>query len=94
MTIDELEKQGALQVLVVLYKWREETKPNISDLNRLVKATRETILTTIKLLKKTELVEDYTNPNFPFAHSVWLTEKGKLVAERLIEIARVLRRPK
>jgi len=83
-----LEKQGALQILVYLYQ--KNGKANISEIKRNVKSSTETILSTVELLKALGLAEDIEKATFPFAHLVWLTEKGRKVAELLQEASHFL----
>ncbi|MGD0071353.1 MAG: hypothetical protein ABSB71_07755 [Candidatus Bathyarchaeia archaeon] len=82
MPFRDLEKQGALQILVYLYDNRDR-KINVSELDRNVKATRETILSTLKMLKVNRLIQDEVNKKFPFDHSIWLNQKGVEVATQL-----------
>ena len=92
LPIAPLEKQGALQILIYLYEKNE--KANISEITENVKSSRETILSTIELLKITGLIRDLRNTKvFPYAHVVWLTPKGREVAQHLLAASHVLRRP-
>jgi predicted transcriptional regulator len=88
--IASLEKHGALQILVYLYDKKQ--KANISEIVANVKASRETILSTIEMLKLTGLVYDLRKTKFPYTHFVWLTEKGKEVAQHLLVVSNVLHR--
>jgi Mn-dependent DtxR family transcriptional regulator len=91
LPIAPLEKQGALQILVYLYEKQE--KANITEIAENVKSSRETILSTIELLRKTSLVKDEQSVKFPYAHTVWLTEKGREVAKHFLAASHILQRP-
>jgi len=78
----DLEKHGALQILVYLFE-NKARKVNVSELDRTVKASRETILSTLEMLKINRVIQDEVNGKFPFDHSVWLTPLGVEVAAQL-----------
>ncbi len=91
MELENLEKQGALQICVFLYK-SGKRKVNISELQHNVEATRETILTTVQRLKEIGLIEEEVLKGWPFSHLVWLTEKGMEISSSLNTVDKLMRR--
>ena len=93
MTLPEFEKHaGILQILQFLYGQKKE-KVNITELTKKksVKAANETIDKTMKVLVKMGLVNDERLENaFPPQRLISLTVKGRLVAQRLNEVALAL----
>jgi DNA-binding HxlR family transcriptional regulator len=79
LTLRDLGKVGALDILVYLHD-NKDRKINITELNQNVKASRETILSTLKMLRAHKLIEEENIKKFPCEHLVWLTKKGVEVA--------------
>jgi len=61
------------------------------DLKENVKAVSETIYAALKVLRRLGLVEESVTSSFPKTTEVYLTEKGEIVARRLVEIEEILK---
>jgi DNA-binding HxlR family transcriptional regulator len=89
MPFQDLEKQGALQIPIYLYK-NKGRKVNVSELAKNKIANRETILTTLKMLRINGMIEEETDTRFPFAHLIWLTPLGIKVSAHLFFVENAL----
>ncbi len=86
--IEKLEKKAALQTLLLLYNCEKASR---TDLRNNIKANIQTIYSALEILKKLELIEEKTMESFPFTVYIYLTERGRRVAELLSEIEAVLK---
>ncbi len=94
LSLAKLERAGALQILVYLYQNSEKSeKTQITEIIKGVKAASETVMATIKHLALIELINEAHVKSFPRQHLVWLTPKGKIVAQHLSEVASALHLP-
>ena len=85
----KLEKRGVIEVLLYL---REKGKASRTDLRDNVEPVLETIYkTTLPTLKRLSLIQEKKKRKFPFTVEIFLTEKGKKVAEKLSEIEGLLK---
>ncbi|MEM2841626.1 MAG: MarR family winged helix-turn-helix transcriptional regulator [Candidatus Bathyarchaeia archaeon] len=87
MTLNSLEKRGALQILLHLHRKGKATR---TDLRGHVDASMDTIYTALKVLMELGLVEEMAMDRFPFSVQVTLTEKGRRVAEHIAEVDKIL----
>jgi len=85
--IKDLEKKAALQILVYLGTHESATR---TDLKNNVKAGLDTIYSTFPILNSLDLVYEEVRETFPFTVTLKLTEKGKQVAQHLVEIDKIL----
>ncbi len=88
MSLRDLEKIGVLQILSYLSKMKSAKR---KDLKENVKAVSETIYSALEILRRLGLVEEFVSHSFPKTTEVYLTEKGAIVARRLVEIEDVLK---
>jgi len=82
------ETKAALRVL--LFVSRHEGT-NITEIIRSMQVGQKAIYTALKTLNNLNLIEEKTGSRFPYPRLFYLTEKGQNVAERLIEIERLLK---
>jgi DNA-binding IclR family transcriptional regulator len=83
LTLYDFERAGALQILNYLYENKDQGKIKITDIVKNVKATSETVKTTVAFLTQCNLTEEEKAPTFPYQHWVWLTPKGEAAAQHL-----------
>ena len=88
MSLEELEKAAALQILVYLTRKDGATR---TDLKENVRAAIETIYSALEVLKRLGLIEEEASRNFPFPVIVRLTSLGRRVAEHIAEVERLLK---
>ena len=86
--IENLENSGALALLIALQKigektyhdkLRKESKIGINTLNR-----------RLLELKAINFINEETEDKFGGRRYIWLTPKGKRIAEKLLEIEKIL----
>lgn len=87
MSLHELEKTAALQILAYLFKKDKATR---TDLRENIKAAMETIYSALKILDRLDLIEERSETRFPFKVTIHLTDKGRRVAEYLSQIEKIL----
>ncbi|MEM2997180.1 MAG: winged helix-turn-helix transcriptional regulator [Candidatus Bathyarchaeia archaeon] len=87
MTLNSLEKRGALQILLHLHREGRATR---TELRNHVDASMDTIYTALKVLMELGLVREESMDRFPFSVHVTLTEKGRRVAEHIAEVDEIL----
>jgi len=87
MSLRDLEKIAALQILSYLHKSKSAKR---TDLKENVKAVSETIYSALKVPRQLGLVEESVTQSFPKTTKVYLSEKGATVARRLVEIEEVI----
>lgn len=83
-----LEQTSLPRILVYLL---EKGRASRTDLKRDVEASQQAIYNALPLLLKNGLVEEIQSTSFPYKIEIELTEKGRKVAEHLIEIEKILR---
>lgn len=88
MEINKLEKRAALQILLYLLKGEASR----TDLRKNLDASVDAIYSALPILLKLGLIEEETLKEFPFSVVIRLTEKGRRVAEHLVEIEKILRK--
>jgi len=88
MSLAELEKRAALQILSFLYKNNKATRTELRDN---VEASLSAIYSTLPILMKLGLIEEKTLGEFPFSVVISLTKKGKKIALHLVEIENLLK---
>ena len=86
-TLKILEQTTLPRILVYLL---EKGKASRTDLVHDIKGSQRAIYNSLPILKKTGLIEQHTAKGFPRRKDIWLTEKGKRVANLLIPIIEVL----
>ena len=89
MSLADLEKRGALQILAHLYR---EEKATITQLRKTIKAAVNTIYSALWVLERIGLVMHKEDEGFPRTIYYMLTEKGRRVAELLAQIEAILER--
>lgn len=86
--IDEFdEKTATVRVLLFLYK-----NPN-SGITKVIRETRagqKAIYSAIEFLMKCDLIKKSRSSTFPYNPLFSLTDKGRRVAEHLVEIEKIL----
>ena len=87
MSVSDLEKTAAIQILAFLQKKGSATR---TDLRENVDAVMETIYSALEILRNLKLIKEEESPHFPFTKTVSLNGKGTNVAERLLEIQQIL----
>jgi len=88
MSLTDLQKKGVMETLLLLLKKKKASR---KDLRENVDAVLETLYkTTLPTLKKLELIGETTNRRFPFTVEIFLTEKGRKVAEKVKELDELL----
>jgi len=88
MPLSDLEKAAALQILAYLSKKGEASR---TDLRHNIDAAIKTIYSTLRVLMRLNLIEEISSTKFPFTVKIRLSDKGRRVAEHLVEIERVLK---
>jgi DNA-binding MarR family transcriptional regulator len=79
----DFERAGALQILNYLNENKKKGKIGITEIVKNIKATSETVNTTITFLTQNNLTKEEKSPVFPYQHWVWLTPKGEAAAQHL-----------
>ena len=87
MSLASLEKKAALQILSYLYRNESATR---TALRKNIKAAMETVYSALGVLKELGLVEESVDDSFAGTKEVYLSEKGMIVAKRLVEIEEIL----
>lgn len=88
MSLVDLEKVAALQILAYVSVKRAATR---TDLRSNTRGVMETIYSALKVLDGLGLIKEKESARFPFTKEVYLTEKGRRIAERLVEIEKILK---
>jgi len=88
MSLADLEKRAALQILSYLYRRRSATR---TDLRKNIKAAMETVYSALDVLKDLGLVEESVDDSFAGTKEAYLSERGVIVAKRLVEIEEILK---
>jgi len=83
-----LEKAGAIELLLYLYRNGETTFTNAV---RSLKAGQAALYSAISRLLEAGLITEERGDIFPFTRTLKLTKKGYRVAEYLTEIEKILR---
>ncbi|MCD6562463.1 MAG: helix-turn-helix transcriptional regulator [Thermoproteales archaeon] len=86
--MEKLEQTGALRILLVLY--RNKNPMTISELLDANVVKQFALYNALKKLKEIELIEENREDKWPFRRIFRLTDKGRLVAEKLLEIEDIL----
>jgi len=81
--VEQLERTGAIQVLMFIYNWKGDQPPIMKDLQANVDAHAETIEKAVDLLCTIGFAEQKKSEVFPYPRSVWLTEGGRTIAKSL-----------
>jgi len=87
MSLADMEKRAVLQILAYLYKVEKATRTNLRDN---INAALKSIYSTLPVLMKLGLISEEVKESFPFTVSIMLSEKGKQVAQHLVEIEKIL----
>lgn len=81
------QQMGCLELLRLLLKneklWKREI---VSKLNR----SPQVAYSALRVLKKLDLITQVDAKTFPYRKDVSLTEKGRRVAEYLVEVEKIL----
>jgi DNA-binding HxlR family transcriptional regulator len=88
LTLHDLDEQvGCLEILSVLFKDGTLSK---SEITRNVKRSTVAIYHALKTLSDLQLIVEVEKVAFPYRKDVSLTEKGRRVAEHLVEVEKIL----
>jgi DNA-binding PadR family transcriptional regulator len=86
--LKEFSKQaGALELLVILL---EDGTLDKGEIVGKLKRSTTTVYNALRLLKKARLINEFEADSFPYRKDVSLTEKGRRVAEHLVEVEKIL----
>lgn len=87
-----LEKKHAIPILIALYKAKSFEKGNIYQLTlkKLLGHKSESIKHRLTELKNEGFIDYESVAEFQHKEYIWLTPKGKHVAEKLVEIEEIL----
>ena len=88
VSLADLEKRAALQILSYLHENESATR---TDLRKNIKAAMETVYSALGVLKELGLVEESVDDSFAGTKEAYLSEKGVIVAKRLVEIEEILK---
>ena len=84
-----LEKSGSADILMALFKYNGQMY--FTELKEKIgRGSMSTLNMRIFELKAQGLIDDKTENKFGGRRYIWLTEKGKKIAEHLIEIEKML----
>jgi len=84
-----LEQTGALEILVFLLKNKRSRITETLEFLRENRIGQTAMYNALKVLKREGLIED-TVEGFPKTRYLTLTEKGRKVAEKILEIKEIL----
>ncbi len=87
MSLVDMEKRAVLQILAYLNRVEKATR---TDLRDNIKAALKSIYSTLPVLMKLGLISEEVKESFPFTVSIMLSDKGKQIAQHLVEIERIL----
>lgn len=87
MSIKELENNGELQLLIFLL---EHGKTKITDIK--ISVAKATLYHALNALSELELIDEERSP--PVTRYLKLTGDGKIIAEKLSEIEKILQAKK
>lgn len=88
MLITKLQKSGVMEILLYLKK---NSKASRSDLRDNIDVVLTTLYkTSLPTLKEACLIHEETTKKFPYSVYIGLTEKGRRIAEKLVEIEAIL----
>ena len=87
LKISVLEQKASIHILLAL---REHEQLTVSDLVRIIPYTQPAIYTAKTKLVEAGLIEQEKKGGFPFTVIHKLTPKGRKVAEKLLEIEKIL----
>jgi len=82
-----LEQEGAIEFLLYLHK---KEKVKVSDALHDLEVGQSALYTALNKLMKAGLITETKSERFPFPRFFTLTDKGRRVAEHLVEISRIL----
>jgi DNA-binding PadR family transcriptional regulator len=85
--IRKLEKIAALEIITFL---RENGSTGKVDLVQRLEAGQTSIYSALSVLKELDLIEEQQPEGFPVRRPVNLTEKGRRVAELLVQVEKIL----
>ena len=90
--IDILGKKHSIPILIALYKSKSFEKGIIyqQKLKTLIGRKADTIRTRLFELKDVRLIDFEFAEEFQHKEYIWLTEKGKKIAEKLVEIEKIV----
>lgn len=86
--IEKLENSGALTVLITIYNLKKTYQ---DELRRESKIGINTLKSRLVELQSVGLIKEETEDKFGGKHYLWLTPKGKRIAEKLVEIEEILK---
>ena len=87
LKISVLEQKASIHILLAL---REYEKLTVSELIRIVPYTQNAVYTAKTKLIEAGLIKEEKKEIFPFTIVHSLTPKGRKVAEKLLEIEKIL----
>lgn len=93
--MEKLERTGAAQLLIFLYRWSKRRHPEramLKDVLKAVHAHPETVESAAAFLAELGFINDEKSPVFPFKHVFWLTEAGETLAQHLVAADDVIRK--
>ncbi|MGQ4834536.1 MAG: winged helix-turn-helix transcriptional regulator [Candidatus Asgardarchaeia archaeon] len=88
-----LEQTGALEILIFLLKNKRSRITETLEFLRENNIGQTAMYNALKVLKKAGLIED-TVEGFPRTRYLSLTEKGTRIAEKILEIQKILENEK
>jgi len=83
-----LEQTCAPRILVLLFRKKEPL--TISALRRMINSSQDALYNALKLLYDNGLIAEEREEDFPRRRLISLTDRGRKVAELLVEIERIL----
>jgi len=88
-----LEKKHSISILIILYKEKSFEKGNVYqlELKKLLGHKSETIKNRLYDLRDAGLIKFEITSEFQHKEYIWVTPKGRRVAEKLVEIEEILR---
>ncbi|MHA1665121.1 MAG: helix-turn-helix transcriptional regulator [Candidatus Njordarchaeales archaeon] len=82
-----LEQTAALRILVTLFKNKQLT---LTALSSKVNCSHSALYTALKKLYQAKLITETREEDFPRRRLISLTDRGRKVAELLVEIEKIL----
>jgi len=83
-----LEQEGAITFMIYLFK---RNKVNISTALKDLEIGQSALYTTLRKLLQANLIAEVKEDRFPFSRFFVLTDKGRKVAEHLVEVEKILK---
>jgi len=87
MSLSKLEQTAALRILALLHKKERASR---TDLRQQIQASIDAIYNAVPKLKDLGLINEESREKFPFTVEISLTQKGRRVAELVVDIEKML----